>query len=66
MTVTRKQLEMSLVPLYKGELMYIEMMDKVTRLGFVLVSIEPGFTSPVTDQVLQFDGIFHRLSESQQ
>lgn len=55
------QLEMSLVPLYEDELLFIEMMDLLNQKGYKLVAIEPGFSDPLTGQLLQVDGIFHRF-----
>lgn len=52
------QLEMSLVELYTGESTYLEMIDFMNNLGFQLFSLEPGYSNPVTKQLLQTDGIF--------
>jgi FkbM family methyltransferase len=54
------QLEMSLVPLYAGELSLVELVTYMLGEGFVLVALEPGFTDPRTGELLQVDGIFHR------
>lgn len=37
------QLEMSLIPLYKGEPLFDEMYKLLCRKGHCIVSIEPGF-----------------------
>jgi len=58
--ITGIQIEMSIVPLYKDELLFDEMIKYVSGLGFMLMSIEPGFTDQRTGQLLQFDGIFFR------
>jgi FkbM family methyltransferase len=55
------QMELSLVPLYDGEVLFNEMYMHMSKNGYTLVSIEPGFSDPSTDQLLQVDGIFHRL-----
>ena len=55
------QLEMSLVPLYNGELLFDEMRVLLNRAGYCLISIDPGFTDQDTGHVLQVDGIFQRL-----
>lgn len=55
------QLEMSLVPLYHGELLFPEMYALLGRKGYQLVSLEPGFTDEQTGRLLQIDGIFHRF-----
>jgi len=55
------QLEMSLVPLYDGEMLYIEMCTFMSENGYDLVGIESGFSDEGSGQMLQFDGIFHRF-----
>lgn len=54
------QLEMSLVPLYKDVLLFTNMCMLMNDMGFSLVAIESGFSDPVSGQLLQVDGIFHR------
>ena len=55
------QMEMSLVPLYEGELLFPEMCGLMKEKGYTLIAIENGFTDPSSGQLLQVDGIFHRL-----
>ena len=55
------QMEMSLVPLYEGELLFNEMYMLMSKKGYSLVSIETGFSDQASGQLLQVDGIFHRL-----
>lgn len=55
------QLEMSLVPLYQNELLFGPMHDLLTSEGYTLVSLEPGFWDHDSGQLLQTDGIYHRL-----
>jgi hypothetical protein len=55
------QIEMSLVPLYRDEILYMEMINWLIQKGFSLVSLEPGFANASTGQLLQVDGIFHRI-----
>jgi FkbM family methyltransferase len=55
------QVEMSLVPLYEGELLIHEMCQLLYGKGYCLVSIEPGFTDRQTGRLFQVDGIFHRF-----
>lgn len=55
------QMEMSLVPLYDGELLFNEMCILMGKKGYTLVGIENGFSDPASGQLLQVDGIFHRL-----
>ncbi len=54
------QVEASLVPLYEGESLIEEMIVMMRKLGFVLVSIEPGFSDVQTGVMLQADLIFFR------
>jgi FkbM family methyltransferase len=55
------QLEMSLKPLYRGELLFPEMYALLCGKGYHLFSIEPGFSDPQTGALLQMDGIFIRF-----
>ena len=55
------QMEMSLVPLYDGELLFNDMCILMSKKGYTLVAIENGFSDPASGQLLQVDGIFHRL-----
>ncbi len=52
------QLEMSIVPMYKGEMLYIEMIEYLQKKGFQLYSLENGHFNRDTGQLLQVDGIF--------
>jgi len=54
------QVEMSLVPLYDGELLFDEMCILMGKKGYTLIAIENGFSAPESGQLLQIDGIFHR------
>jgi FkbM family methyltransferase len=56
------QLEMSLVPLYQGELLMPEICAAMTGSGFELWDFEPSFRNPITGRLLQIDGIFTRPS----
>jgi FkbM family methyltransferase len=53
-------LEMSLTPLYEEEMLFGEMHTLLSEKGYCLVSIETGFSNPITGQLLQVDGIYHR------
>ena len=55
------QIEMSLTPLYEGELSFVNMHNLLTEKGYNIVSIESGFTDSKTGQLLQIDGIYHRF-----
>jgi len=52
------QLEMSLLPLYESEVLFIEMIGYLEKKGFQLFSLENGFADPLTGRLLQVDGIF--------
>ena len=52
--------EMSLVPLYDGQMLAKELWDLLLAQGFEAWSLEPGFRDPETGRMLQFDGIFVR------
>jgi FkbM family methyltransferase len=58
------QMEMSLVPMYAGGLAFNEMCSFMSMKGYTLIAIDHGFSDPASGQLLQVDGIFHRL-ESQ-
>lgn len=54
------QLEMSLVALYSGESLFRDMWDLLLERGYTLMSLEPGFSDPVSGRLLQVDGVFFR------
>lgn len=54
------QVEMSVIPLYTGQILYQELLSWLARAGFLMWGIEPGFMNTETGQMLQFDGIFFR------
>ncbi|HSU27024.1 MAG TPA: hypothetical protein VLJ68_01505, partial [Chitinophagaceae bacterium] len=56
------QLEMSIVPLYENEMLYVDMIDHLARKGFQLYSLENGFSNPETGKLLQVDGVFVNTS----
>ncbi len=55
------QMEMSLVPLYHGELLFDEMCVFMRGKGYTLIALENGFSVPISAQMLQVDGIFRRV-----
>jgi FkbM family methyltransferase len=57
------QVEISLVPLYDGGIVFEELFDMLRTQGYTLVAIENGFSHKTTGQMLQMDGIFHRYSK---
>lgn len=54
------QIEMSLVQLYDGGILYKEMIEFIEKKGFDLYSFENGFSNPETGELLQMDGIFFK------
>ena len=54
------QLELSLVPLYEGEPLFRDMLDKLDQFGYDLYAVIPGFTDMKSGRLLQLDGIFFR------
>jgi hypothetical protein len=56
-------IEMSLLPLYEGQVLARELWDLLVSKGFAPWSLGPGFCDPVTGRMLQFDGVFVRHGE---
>jgi hypothetical protein len=56
------EMELSTVPLYRGQALYREMIDHLAGLGFTLVGLAEGFSDERTGQLLQFDALFERTS----
>ncbi len=54
------QIELSLTPMYKDEILFDEIIAYLKTKGFVLYGVEPGFTDEKTGRLLQMDGIFFR------
>jgi len=52
--------EMSLVPLYGGQRLWRDTVDRLDAEGFMIWALQKGFTDPRTGQSLQVDGIFIR------
>jgi FkbM family methyltransferase len=59
------QLELSVIPLYKGQALYVEMIDWITGQGFELWNLIPGFSDEANGRLLQFDGIFFRNAQKE-
>jgi FkbM family methyltransferase len=53
--------ELSLVPLYEGQLLVDEMIKMIYRMGFRMVGMAPVFFEPGTGYALQIDGTFLRV-----
>ena len=54
------EIELSLVSLYKGQMLLPAMMDKVVGLGYVPVDLARGFADNERGKLLQVDGLFVR------
>jgi FkbM family methyltransferase len=54
------QMELSLVPLYEGQRLWRECIERLEAEGFVLWALEPVFVDPATGRTLQWDGLFFR------
>jgi len=55
--------ELSLVPLYEGQHLWIDVMGRLESEGFTLWAIQKGFTDPHNGRTLQVDAIFFRLPD---
>ena len=53
--------EMSLVPLYEGQRLWMDMLKRLENEGFTLWAIQRGFTDPRDGRSLQINGIFYRV-----
>lgn len=54
------QIELSLVPLYSGQALFQEILDRLTMSGLGIWSIFPGFTEKSTGRMLQCDAILFK------
>jgi FkbM family methyltransferase len=54
------QLELSLAPLYEGQVLYKGVFDWLAGKGFELWSVMPGFVDQTSGRMLQMDGVFFR------
>lgn len=59
-------LELSLIPLYEGQTLWKDIVDRLSDAGFSLWRVMPGFTNYQSGQTLQFDGLFLRSGAMQQ
>lgn len=53
-------MELSLVPLYEGQHLWRESIERLEAAGFVLWGLQPVFVDPKNGQTLQWDGLFFR------
>ena len=54
-------LEVSLMPLYEGQHLWGDILDRMESLGFTLWAVQRGFTDPISGRTLQLDIIFLRI-----
>lgn len=54
-------MELSLIPLYEGQRLWRESIERLEAEGFVLWRLQPAFDDPVNGRTLQWDGLFFRL-----
>lgn len=54
--------ELSLVPLYEGQHLWREVIDRLEAQGFTLWSFKPAFSDLSQGRILQVDGIFYRTA----
>ena len=52
--------ELSLVPLYEGQHLWREVIDRLEAEGFTLWAFKPVFSDQISGRTLQVDGIFYR------
>lgn len=54
--------ELSLVPLYEGQHLWREIIDRLEAAGFTLWAFNPVFSDQASGRTLQVDGVFYRTS----
>jgi len=54
------QVELSLVPLYEGQLLFENLLEQIKSAGFELWGLWPEFTDPQSGRLLQVDATFFR------
>ena len=54
------QIELSLVPLYEGQVLFDEIRRRLGSLGYELSAMFPVYVDEMTGQTLQIDGLFVR------
>lgn len=55
-------LELSLVPLYDGQKLWQDLIQRMEVIGFELWALQPGFVDIHTGRMLQIDGLFFRAN----
>ena len=56
------EIELSFAQLYEGQPLFDECLQAVRSSGFVLVDLEPVLNHPITHELLQVNGLFHRTN----
>lgn len=56
--------ELSLCQLYDGQMLCVDMIGFLARLGYDLVAVQDGFVEAATGRTLQIDGIFARREDA--
>lgn len=56
--------EMSLVPLYEGQRLWMDILNRLENEGFTLWAIQRGFTDPRDGRSLQVNAIFYRTDKT--
>ncbi len=55
------QIELSLIPLYEGQRLWLESIARLESLGFTLWALEPAFVDPSNGRTLQLDATFIKV-----
>ena len=55
------EMELSLVPLYEGQALICESIDRLREMGFQLIAVEDAFVDGSSRHTLQVNGIFERM-----
>jgi FkbM family methyltransferase len=53
-------IEMSLIPLYEGQYLWEDVLDRLQNYGFTLWALQPEFIDPLNGRLLQMNGLFFR------
>lgn len=57
-------LELSLIPLYEGQKLWQDLINRLCKTQHSVFAIQPGFTDTKTGQTLQVDGLFFKSMNS--
>ena len=55
--------ELSLVPLYEGQYLWMDMIERLEKEGFILWSMNNNFVDKKEGRLLQLDGVFLKKEE---